>query len=168
MHRPSFALAWAAAMRIYTPSDPDEKVASYIGGRVAINIRSTDPSMRWTNTCVVRISWILGHCGLLIPTTAHQTVSGADGRQYFFRINDIKRFLQQRWGRPDQQFHHIARGRQADMARGVVIFETSGWHDARGHISLLLHGQCYDRCYFGGNPLLNYRLDQASFWSLPP
>ena len=168
MRRPSFALAWAAAMRIYAPSDPDEKVASNIGGRVAINIRSTDPSMRWTNTCVVRMSWILSHCGLAIPCIAHQTVSGADGRQYFFRIRDIKRFLLLRWGHADQQLRSGPRGKQADNMRGVVIFETSGWHDARGHVSLLLHGQCYDHCYFGGNPLLNYRLDQASFWSLPP
>lgn len=168
MRRPSFAAAWRAAMRIYSPSDPDEKVAMMVGGWVAKNIHSSDPTLRWSNTCVVRMSYILHQCGLPIPALAQQTVSGADGRQYFFRIEDIRRFFLQRWGPSEASPHPQHTGLPAVAEQGVIIFETSGWNDARGHVSLVRNGGCYDHGHFDGGPGANYRVDRLSFWSLPP
>jgi hypothetical protein len=67
MIRPSFSSAWAASQRIYDTLNPSEKVATVIGGNVAMNINSRDPALRWVNTCAVRMSYILNYSGSLIP-----------------------------------------------------------------------------------------------------
>lgn len=89
MKRPSFAAAWAASMRIYDPVSPGAKVAKVIGGNVAKNINNPNPTQRWSNTCAVRISYILSQSGMRIPHIPQQTVSGADKRWYFFRVKDV-------------------------------------------------------------------------------
>jgi hypothetical protein len=83
MTRPSFTAAWVASQRIYAPVNSRVKVAKIIGGYVEKNINNPDPRQRWTNTCAVRMSYILSHSGLTIPSIPGQTVSGADRRQYF-------------------------------------------------------------------------------------
>ncbi|WP_454762825.1 T6SS effector amidase Tae4 family protein [Cupriavidus campinensis] len=50
--------------------------------------------------------------------------------------------------------------------RGLLIFEISGWTDARGHATLWDGSNCYDRCYFN-RPSASYRTARANFWSLP-
>jgi hypothetical protein len=92
MSRPSFITAWAASQRIYDPVNSGAKVANVIGGNVEKNINST-AKQRWNNTCAVRMSYILGEAGLMIPNIHGQTVSGADGRKYFFRVRDLIGFL---------------------------------------------------------------------------
>ncbi len=81
MSRPFFHTAWAAAQRIYDPSNSAEKVANMIGGHVEKNINNPDTNQRWNNTCAVRMSYILSESGVLIPRIPGQTVSGADKRQ---------------------------------------------------------------------------------------
>jgi len=83
MLRPNFTAAWAASQRIYDSTNPGAKVATVIGGYVEKNINNPDPKQRWTNTCAVRMSYILNQAGLIIPKISGQTVSGADRRQYF-------------------------------------------------------------------------------------
>jgi hypothetical protein len=92
MFRPSFSAAWAASIRIYDPYDTKEKVARVIGGRVKQNIENPDPTQAWKNTCAVRMSYILNQTGVVIPAMPGQTVSGADGCQYFYRIKNIIAF----------------------------------------------------------------------------
>ncbi len=59
MIRPSFSSAWAASQRIYDTINPSEKVATVIGGNVAMNINSRDPALRWVNnlTAVLVLAW---------------------------------------------------------------------------------------------------------------
>ncbi|WP_269437205.1 hypothetical protein [Ralstonia solanacearum] len=38
---------------------------------------------------------------MTIPSLPGQTVSGADKRQYFFRVRNLIAFLEQRWGKPE-------------------------------------------------------------------
>lgn len=166
MHRPSFAACWSAAQRIYEPSSPSEKVARVIGGQVAVNILHVAPPLRWRNTCVVRMSYILNHCGLSIPVMPTMTVSGADRRQYFYRIESLQAFILHRWGRPDVALQHPSSGARLQRWKGVLFFGVSGWRDATGHVTLFDGHDCYDQCYFNSASSGRYQVGQANLWRL--
>jgi hypothetical protein len=166
MKRPSFSAAWAASMRIYAPVNSAAKVAQVIGGYVEKNINNPDPKQKWGNTCAVRMSYILNQSGLTIPSILGQTVFGADKRQYFFRVDDLIAFLKARWGKPEIVKYPPSDGGSLKNKKGLILFEISGWSDARGHATLFNGSTCYDHCYFN-EPSVNYRTDRANFWSLP-
>lgn len=166
MSRPFFAAAWAASLKIYDASDAGGKVASVVGGNVAKNIdlRSLDA---WSNTCAVRMSYILNYSGLLVPRVPEKTVSGADKRWYFFRVRHLVDFLTQRWGAPDLVVPFPPAGGGPLVGKqGVALFIVSGWSDAAGHATLWNGNVCYDHCYFN-QPGVRYHTDKANFWSLP-
>lgn len=165
MSRPLFATAWAASIRIFDPTNPSNKVAKVIGGKVAYNIMLPPPNS-WENTCAVRMSYILNQSGLPIPFTFGKTVSGADKQWYFHRVGDVIAFLTQRWGKPDLvvPFPQPGGGILAGK-KGVILFEVSGWGNARGHATLWDGALCYDHCYFN-EPSATYTTDRANFWSL--
>lgn len=122
--RPSFSNAWAASMRIYSPDDPGAKVAQVIGGKVAANIA---PAGTWTNTCAVRISYILNEAGVTIPHIAGKTVSGAGHRWYFHYVKDVIAFITQQWGKPDLLTPYPPSGGGTLAGkRGLVLFEVAG------------------------------------------
>ncbi|MBA1376455.1 type VI secretion system amidase effector protein Tae4 [Pseudomonas brassicacearum] len=166
MIRPSFSSAWAASQRIYDPINPSEKVATIIGGNVALNINSSHPTARWVNTCAVRMSYILNYSGSLIPHIRGKTVSGADKRWYFHLVKDLISYLEQQWGRAETVKYPAADGGTLAGKKGLILFEISGWDDAKGHATLFDGRMCYDHCYFN-EPGVNYKTDQANFWSLP-
>jgi len=165
MTRPSFNAAWAAAQRIYSIADPAAKVAKVIGGLVATNVNNPDPRRRWRNTCAVRMSYILNHSGVTIPAIPKQTVSGADGRQHFYRVENLITFLRGIWGNPEVVKYPPSGGGALAGKKGLILFEISGWDNAKGHATLFNGSTCYDSCYFN-EPLVNYRTDRANFWSL--
>ncbi|WP_256857167.1 type VI secretion system amidase effector protein Tae4 [Burkholderia cenocepacia] len=163
--RPSFAVAWAASQRIYDPANSGERVAKVIGGYVEKNVNNPNPTERWSNTCAVRMSYILGEAGMVIPRIPEQTVPGRDNRQYFFRVRDLIRFLEQRWGKAEGVKYPPSNGGLLAGRQGVILFEVSGWSDAQGHATLFNGRTCYDHCYFN-EPGARYRTDRANFWSL--
>lgn len=166
MTRPFFSVAWAASQRIYDPVNSGAKVAQIIGGYVEKNINNPIPQQRWSNTCAVRISYILNQSGMNIPKTPGQTVSGADNRQYFFRVRNLVAFLEERWGQPDiLKYPPTGRGSLAGR-KGLILFEVTGWSDAQGHATLFDGNICYDQCYFN-EPEARYSTDRANFWNLP-
>lgn len=111
------------------------------------------------------MSYILGEAGMVIPRIPEQTVSGRDNRQYFFRVRDLIRFLEQRWGKAEGVKYPPSTGGPLAGRQGVILFEVSGWSDAQGHATLFNGRTCYDHCYF--NELgARYRTDRANFWSL--
>ncbi|MDR5825051.1 type VI secretion system amidase effector protein Tae4 [Caballeronia sp. LZ043] len=165
MHRPMFATAWSAAMKVYAPSNPEAKVASTIGGVVARNIDLPNAASRWKNTCAVRMSYILNHCGIPIPTIRGKTVTGGDKRQYFFRVRDLIDFLQHCWGEAEVVEFPPSGGGALANKRGVILFEVSGWGDAQGHATLYNGIIRYDRCYFN-EPEATFRTNRAHFGSL--
>lgn len=165
MTRPSFHAAWAAAKRIYIPSNSLAHVAHTIGGQVKHNILDIEPKLRWRNTCAVRISYVLNQTGTSIPFVRGQTVSGADGRWYFFRIGDVTTFLGKRRGKPEMVAYPPSGGGALAGRKGLVVFNISGWPDASGHATLWSGDSCYDNCYFN-DPSAGYRTDNANFWSL--
>ena len=163
--RPFFSTAWAASMRIYSPANSAARVAQVVGGHVAANINNPDPRQQWRNTCAVRMSYILNQCGLIIPSMPGQTVSGADRRQYFFRVKDLIAFLKLRWGQPEVVRYPPSGGGALADKKGLILFEILGFSDARGHATLFNGSICYDHCYFN-EPGVNYRTDRANFWGL--
>lgn len=165
MRRPTFAAAWAASHRIYDGVNPGERVASVVGGNVEKNINNPDPKQRWSNTCAVRMSYILSESGIHIPRTPGKTVTGGDKRQYFFRVRDLIAFLQQHWGRPEIVAFPPSGGGSLKGKKGVILFEVTGWSDAVGHATVFNGTYCYDHCYFN-EPGATYRTDRANFWSL--
>ena len=165
MPRPSFSAAWAASQRIYDPVNSGARVAKVIGGNVEKNINIPNAAQRWDNTCAVRMSYILGQAGLMIPSIQGQTVSGADRRQYFFRVRDLIGFMKQRWGKAEVVKYPASGGGTLAGRKGVILFEVSGWSDAQGHATLFDGRSCYDHCYFN-EPEAKYRTDRANFWSL--
>lgn len=166
MIRPYFTFAWAAAQQIYDAADSGAKVAKVIGGYVAKNINNPDPKQRWSNTCAVRVSYILNSSGLMIPSIPGQTVSGADNRQHFFRVRDLVAFLRQQWGMPEIMKYPPSGAGSLAGKKGLILFEVTGWSDAQGHATLFNGSTCYDQCYFN-EPEATYRTDRANFWSLP-
>lgn len=165
MARPFFAAAWAASQQIYDPVNSGQRVATLIGGYVEKNINNSEPSQKWTNTCAVRMSYILNYAGFIIPKIPGQTVSGADQRQYFFRVKNLITFLEAKWGKPDVVKYPPSGGGALAGKKGVILFEVSGWDDAQGHATLFDGNTCYDHCYFN-EPGVNHHTDQANFWSL--
>lgn len=164
MARPKFKDAWAASKRIYDPVDPSGKVATVIGGKVALNIA---PKGTWTNTCAVRMSYILNQSGETIPFVPHKTVSGAKHHWYFHYVRDVIAFLNKQWGKPDLvTTYPPAGGGKLVGKKGLILFEVSGWGDASGHATLWNGSMCYDHCYFN-EPGARYRTTRANFWSLP-
>jgi hypothetical protein len=127
MVRPSFDKAWAASRQIYDVADPASKVAKMIGGYVEKNINNSNSEQKWNNTCAVRMSYILNQSGLIIPAFRGQTVSGADKRQYFFRVNDLIRFLTSKWGKPEIVEFPPSDGGSLAGKKGLILFEVSGW-----------------------------------------
>jgi len=71
-----FAAAWAESQKIYDPVNSGDRVARVVGGYVEKNINNPEPYQRWSNTCAVRMSYILNHTGFIIPKILGQTVSG--------------------------------------------------------------------------------------------
>ena len=165
MTQPAFSVCWAAAQRIYDPVDPGAKVAKVVGGYVQKNIENPDAAQRWSNTCAVRMSYILNQAGVAIPTLRGQTVSGADGAQYFFRVRNLITYLEQTWGRPSIVKYPPANGGELAGKQGVILFEVTGWSDAQGHATLFDGTTCYDHCYFN-EPDAKYTTERANFWSL--
>ncbi len=163
--RPFFNSAWPASQRIYDSSNSGARVAQMIGGNVAVNINNSDPMQQWSNTCAVRLSYILNESGRVIPPVSGETVSGGDKHQYFYRVRDLIKFLERRWGAPEIVKYPTSAD---DMGgkRGLILFEITGWSDAQGHATLFDGRFCYDHCYFN-QPEASYRTDRANFWSLP-
>jgi len=212
--RPKFAAAWANSLRIYKHGSSHEErlqhIAMTIGGRVFSNIckefsgkectiptqqeRDTNREFarKWENTCAVRMSYILNYTGSLIPRQPqNKTVSGSDGFQYFYRVNDVIEYLKNLWGQPDvvvaNPFAYVeARDAEGNIIRnpdgsakfsdygghlagrqGVILFEVpERWGDALGHASLFNGRECYDHCYFN-EAGVHSGTTKANFWSLP-
>jgi hypothetical protein len=166
MKKPAFKQAWQASQKIFSPVNSGERVAKVIGGTVATNINNPDEKYRWKNTCAVRMSYIMNHSGMTFPAIPKKTVSGADGKQYFFRVPDLIEFFTLRFGKPDLILAFPASGKTLANKKGIIMFEVQGWLDAKGHATLWNGDSCYDHCYFDVSTQ-KVRTPRANFWSLP-
>jgi len=157
--KPSFLTIWSKFIEIYG----DGKITSVgekIGGKVEENIKLgiTDPDSGFTNACAIRMSYALNYSGVTITRGSWKTVSGADKKWYIYRVQDLRTFLANSFGKPDE----VKRSpNPSDFAKrkGIIVFNVSGWSDASGHVSLWDGNKCSDTCHF---PIAT----EVSLWSL--
>jgi hypothetical protein len=104
------------------------------------------------------MSYTLNYSGIPITHGAWASVSGADKRQYIYRVSDMLKFLVSTFGKPDRT---LKNPKPADFSKdkGILVFSVPGWSDASGHATLWNGNSCSDHCYF---PVAT----EASIWLL--
>lgn len=164
--RPAFVEAWSAATRIYDARDPIGKVKNIIGGKVKHNFEIPEDDGGWVNSCAVRMSYVLNYSGNPIPRMGANTVSGGDGKWYFYRVKDVIAWLNRQWGPPDMIVNYPSLPVQKlANKKGVILFEIQGWSDATGHATFWNGLTCSDHCYFNSSSEI-YTTTRANFWEL--
>ena len=134
--RPAFSHMW----NYFSDINRDvSRVGNIIGGKVEVNINNNI----FNNACALRMSYALNRAGITIPRNESRwkTSSGADKNWYIYRVDDMVRFLNDRFGKAD-----LTKG--VEHQKGVLFFNVSGWNDATGHVTLWNGVTCADKCYF--------------------
>lgn len=113
------------------------------------------------------MSYVLNHTGFPIrKSSRYAMVSGADGLQYLFRVNDMMRYLEETFGKADK----IVRSpKTADFAglKGILVIKGKGWSNALGHVTLWDGSVCSDTCHLMSAPEHGgFIPDIASLWVL--
>lgn len=151
--RPHFFTALSNFRNVYGDGSL-QHVANFIGGKVKTNI---DAGF-FENACAIRMSYVLNKSGVSIPSLPKETVSGSDSSQYIYRVKELIQFLRFKMGKPDKLIHN-PKASDFSGAKGLLVFEVTGWTDAAGHATLWDGSRCSDHCYFP-------RAAKAHFWSL--
>lgn len=185
--RPKFELMWVFFQDV--APDPDQsypqgvikslaKVGDKIGGAVKRNfdqgiqdIQNSPGSYPaaptgFTNGCATRMSYCLNNSGVPIAKIAGQTVTGADDKNYIYRVRQMEAFIGERFGSPD-----ISKGSQAIRAdfagkKGIIAFGVP-FSDASGHVTLWNGQQAADEDYFEAGSRHGLPLIGARLWICP-
>ena len=154
------------------------RIGDQIGGAVKVNFHDgitdiegaidgspTNPT-GFTNGCATRMSYVLNHNGVAIPAIRGETVTGADGKNYIYRVRAINAYLHGIFGNPDISMGSDAVAEDFANQQGILVFSIS-FSDASGHITLWDGQEAVDEEYFSavarhGAPLLG-----ASLWLCP-
>lgn len=138
----------------YPGDETSEEVYKLIGGKVYQN-HLNDPA-KYENSCALRLSRALNYSGAEIPYIEGQTGSGSDGKWYFYRVSDLKKYLTNTYGSVDLT------GNASDFAnkKGIILFQNCGWSNATGHLDLWNGNGCGNHCYWN-------QCNDASLWYLP-
>lgn len=122
------------------PAGEAEEVKKQIGGKV---------NAGWIdNTCAIRISRVLNYSGFEIPYTQGETISGADGKWYFYRIRNLRPYLESKLGAPNYTFSPPYDMTEISKLKGFIHFDVKVWRDATGHFDLWNGNTCAHACYF--------------------
>jgi len=151
--RPNLQIMWE-----YYLYDKPEGVWSEVGGVVEINGTLPENEGRWRNACTVRLSHMLNKAGHKIPRTTGKTVSGKDGSQYFFRLDEAQSYLEEVFGPPDVDFKDVA-GRLIELPNDpgllIIKFPGSGY---TGHATIWNGAGTVDGVNVVGFRVLYWRL----------
>lgn len=162
--RPSFSTAWSAFMAVNLPA---EEVGKKIGGRVQQNFELPKGRGRFENACPIRMSYVLNMTGIQIHRSPqYSSVSGADHRQYLYKVPDMMSYLEQVFGKPDKT---VRSPRPSDFAgmKGIIVVKGHGWSNAVGHVTLWNGSTCSDSCHLLDDPDNGtFVPDTASLWVL--
>ena len=122
------------------PSGSIDDVKKKIGGKVYAD---------WiTNSCAIRMSRVMNYSGFPISYQKEKTISGGDKKWYYFRIKDLKPFIESQLGAPDFTFHPSYDMSEFSSLKGIILFDVKVWPDATGHFTLWDGRTCKDKCYF--------------------
>jgi hypothetical protein len=163
--RPSFTNAWDAFMQVNVPV---ADVGKKIGGYVEKNMNLPEGQGRFENACPIRMSYVLNYSGCPIAKSArYGMVSGADGKQYLFRVADMVKYLADTFGAPDKIVTGLPKTADFPGLRGIIVVQGHGWSDASGHITLWNGTTCPDQCHLADDPDNGtFTPNQASLWVL--
>lgn len=123
---PSFTSMWAN----YPDDHDSNKVKRAIGGKVDAD---------WIdNTCTIRLSRAFNYSGHPIPRNfpGLNVVSGGDGMWYAFRVREMRRYLESRYGKPSFQASGPEASLHANGKPGIIMFDVAGWTSATGHFDI--------------------------------
>jgi len=120
--RPNLQVMWEHYLY-----DSPKGVWAEVGGAVEVNGCLPEDKGRWRNACTVRLSHMLNKAGHKIPYRKGKTVSGRDGDQYFFRLDDAEAYLKKTFGEPDLDIAD-ASGRFIEMPTepGLLLIKFPG------------------------------------------
>lgn len=165
MSRPSFGIAWGAFMAVRLPV---KEVGKKIGGQVQVNTEMPQDKGGFGNACPLRMSYVLNVTGFPIhKSRLYSSVSGADRRQYLYKVPDMMRYLEHVFGKPNKT---VKSPKPSDFAKmkGIIVVKGHGWKNAVGHITLWDGTQCSDTCHLFSDPDNGpFIPDTASIWALP-
>ena len=151
--RPNLQVMWEN----YLYEKP-ERVWAEVGGAVEYNGCLPEDQGGWRNACTVRLSHMLNKAGHKIPFIENQTVSGGNGDQYFFRLNDALSYIQQVFGQPDVYINMPVRYFDPPNAPGLFIMKFPG-PNFTGHATIWNGAGTVD-----GTDIAGYEI---FFWELP-
>ena len=129
----------------------DKDAWKVIGGNVLQNhLKNPDG---FQNSCTIRMSRTLNKSGISIPYIKDKTISGADNSWNFYRVKDLKQFLESRYGFADI----TGKDRKLFIGKkGIICFDIS-YLDATGHATLFDGKET-----LGGEHDTNYYFTSAS------
>ena len=138
MAKPSFKMMWQA-FPDHTSYPTLRDLHTFIGGSLVKNIDVPGFGVNG-NTCAARMSRALNYGNMpisakLTKSLKIETMIGADGMPYIFRVRDMKTYLASALG-----VTPIKVSKDFDKAfaaqNGIVSFDVTGWSDASGHVAL--------------------------------
>ena len=118
------------------PNLPLAEVKTLIGARVDAD---------WvTNACTLRVSRSLNYAGAKVPfikdDEGQQTLKGADGLWYLYRVRKLQAYLTATYGKADvTALGKAGEGVKPDAflnAKGIIGMRVPIWSDATGHFTL--------------------------------
>lgn len=142
-----------AANRAYVKNQFPEAFKQQVGGHVD----DTRSGTQWlTDTCTLRLSRAFNYSGVLIPenTAGLRTVHGADKLNYAYSVQEFKRWVLHRFGKPDIEAsgppvdRHLFAGHH-----GLIIFDIHFGNNpgqtwgAQGHADLWDGATFYDELW---------------------
>jgi hypothetical protein len=143
---PSFQALW----KNYPGKQTADEVKKLIGGAV---------NATWiTNTCAIRMSHAFNLSGAPIPGTVSylNTVKGGNGYRYAYRVAELKKYLEAKYGAPTFRIAGPQTGSREEPApgkfvgrQGIVVFTDCGWSDASGHFDLWNKDTIGHEAYWG-------------------
>lgn len=161
VYRPKFQDAWRYFKHVRVSV---KEVGHKIGGKVMANTESG----KFKNACPIRMSYVLNNTKVLIPRDRkYAVVSGADGKWYMYRVNDMLDFMTEHFGPPDITAQYP---KLSDFygKKGILVISGDGWSTARGHVTLFDGAICSDSCHLTGDPDNGTFIPKtASLWILP-
>lgn len=111
---------------------PAEEVYKLIGGKV-LTAHENNPEA-FNNACALRVSRALNGSGVDLPNIPGKTLTGADGRNYFYRAKDLYNWMRQSYGKPISTANYSS----LQGNKGVYIMQASypARFGAWGHATL--------------------------------
>jgi len=152
-HRPNLQLMWEH----YLYERP-ERVWAEIGGVVEYNGCLPEDKGGWKNACTVRLSHMLNKAGHEIPYIKDQTVSGRNGDQYFFRLDNVQDYIFEKFGEPDIKIDMPGQLFDLPNTPGLFIIKFRGI-DFTGHATIWNGAGTVDGVDIVGS--------ETFFWELP-